>query len=281
MNEKPKDADHLPIRQNLALAYAVSLAIAALMAGVSIVDLRYRTAVYPTDELIRSFIPTDVVDLFFGVPLLLGSLWLARRGRLLGLLFWPGALLYVLYNFLVYVFGMPINGMYLLYLTLAVASAYALIGLVASIDGAAVQQRLAGAVPERAAGGALAGLGILFFLRVVGIVAGALFNRTPVAAAELSVMISDFFITPAWVIGGVLLWRRKPLGYVGGMGLLFQASMSFIGLIVYMILQPLITDAPFAPSGVAAVVLMGLICFIPFALFARGVVSSAADREQD
>ena len=31
-------------------------------------------------------------------------------------------------------------------------------------------------------------------------------------------------LAPAWVIGGVLLWRREPLGYVTGLGLLCLAS---------------------------------------------------------
>ena len=64
------------------------------------------------------------------------------------------------------------------------------------------------------------------------------------------------------------------LGYVGGTGLLFQASMLFIGLIAVLILQPFFSDAPFLPVDVLVVFLMGLICFIPFALFVRGVIRS-------
>jgi hypothetical protein len=33
-----------------------------------------------------------------GLPILRGSMGLARRGKLLGLLLWPGALFYVLYH---------------------------------------------------------------------------------------------------------------------------------------------------------------------------------------
>jgi hypothetical protein len=38
-------------------------------------------------------------------------------------------------------------------------------------------------------------------------------------------------------------------------------------------LQPLLTDAPFALVDVIVVLIMGLICFIPFGLFVRGIVS--------
>jgi hypothetical protein len=68
----------------------------------------------------------------------------------------------------------------------------------------------------------------------------------------------------------VLLWRRKALGYVSGLGLLFQGSMLFIGLIFIMILQPFLTEAQFSLFDVLVITVMGLVCFIPFALYVRG-----------
>ena len=50
-----------------------------------------------------------------------------------------------------------------------------------------------------------------------------------------------------------MLWRRTELGYVAGLGLLFQASMLFIGLIAFLLLRPLLSTVPFdlgdGPSG--------------------------------
>jgi len=273
MNTNQEHNTSLPIRRNLTLTYAFSLIIAILMAAASVAGLMYRTTIYPTDELLRTFVSNDVVNLFIGLPILLGSMWLARRGQLLGLLCWPGALFFVLYNYIVYVFAMPLNVAFLLHLTLVTLSLYTLIGLVASIDGKAVQQRLTGAVPERLAGGVLAGLGLLFFLRVIGVIVNALTSQTPIAETELALHISDFLISPAWVIGGVLLWRRKEFGYVTGLGLLFQASMLFIALIIFLLLQPFLTTAPFVLTDVVVIFTMGLICFIPFALFVRGAAS--------
>jgi hypothetical protein len=200
-------------------------------------------------------------------------MWLVRRGKLIGLLFWPGALFYVFYTYLVYVFSMPLNVAFLLHLTLVTLSAYTMIGLVASIDGKAVQHKLTCAVPERAGGSVLAGLGILFFVRVTSVMINALISQTPVTAVELALHVSDFMITPAWVIGGVLLWRREAIGYVTGLGLLFQASMLFIGLIFILILQPFITAAQFVLSDVLVIFVMSMVCFIPFALFVRGAAS--------
>ena len=201
-------------------------------------------------------------------------MWLAWRGKLIGLLLWPGALFFVLYNYLIYVFAIPFNVAFLLHLALVTLSVYTIIGLVASIDGKVVQQRLTGAVPERFAGGVLTGLGLLFFMRVIGVIVNALTSQTQIAETELALHTVDFLIAPAWVIGGVLLWRRKEFGYVTGLGLLFQASMLFIALIIFLLLQPFLTTAPFVLGDVVVIITMGLICFIPFVLFVRGVMSN-------
>jgi len=274
MNTNQERNASLPIRRDLALTYAISFIIAILMAAAAVAGLLYKTIIYPSDELLQSFLPNDVANLFIGLPMLLGSMWLTRRGKLIGLLLWPGALFFVLYNYIIYVFAMPLNVAFLMHLALVTMSVYTLIGLVASIDGKVVQQRLTGAVPERLAGGVLAGLGLLFFFQVIGIIVNALTSQTPIAETELALHISDFLIAPAWVICGILLWRRKEFGYVTGLGLLFQASMLFIGLIIFLLLQPFLTAAPFVLVDVVVIFTMGLICFIPFALFIRGVVSN-------
>jgi hypothetical protein len=273
MSTSHEHSTHLPVRTSLTLIHGCSLLIAVLMAAASIAGLVDTSAIYPTEELVRAFVPNDVTNLFIGLPILLGSMWLARRGRWLGLLCWPGALFYVLYNYLVYVLAMPFGAAFLLHLALVTVSVYALIGLLASMDGRAIQQRLTGAVPERAAGGILAGLGLLFFVRLIGVLLNALTHQTVLANTDLALHISDFLTTPAWVIGGALLWRRKEFGYVIGLGLLFQASMLFIALIVFLLLQPLLTAAPLAVTDIVVILVMGLICFIPFALFVRGVTS--------
>jgi hypothetical protein len=111
-------------------------------------------------------------------------------------------------------------------------------------------------------------------LRVIGVLAGAIFNGMDLPRTELAVNVADFFIAPAWIIGGIQLWRSQIFGYVTGLGLLFQGSMLFIALIIFLLLQPLLTSAPFAIVDVIVIFVMGLICFIPFGLFVRGIISN-------
>ena len=262
------------INGRLSLFYVSSIIVAALMAIASIAGLISRGTIYPTEELVQSFVPNDVVNLFIGLPILLGSMWLTRRGKLVGPLFWMGALFFVFYNYIGYIFAVPVTWAYLLYLSLTVLSLYTFISLAISIDGESVGKKLAGAVPEKLSGVVLTGLGLLFMLRVIGVLAGAVVNGTDLSRTELGVNIADFFISPAWIIGGIQLWRRQTFGYVASLGLLFQGSMLFIALIIFLLLQPLLTNAPFAIVDVIVVFVMGLICFIPFGLFVRGVISN-------
>ncbi|MBN2386434.1 MAG: hypothetical protein JXB85_05400 [Anaerolineales bacterium] len=71
----------------------------------------------------------------------------------------------------------------------------------------------------------------------------------------------------------MILWRRQAFGYVTGAGLLFQASMLFVGLLVFFILQPLGANVPFRLEDFVVMLVWGLICFVPFGLFLRGLVA--------
>jgi len=264
-------SDSLPITRDLMLAYALSLIVALIMTFVSAVGLLYQTLIYPTDELLLSFVPNDAVNLVVGLPILLGSIWLARRGKLIGLLCWPGALFYVLYTYIPYLIGVPFNVPFLLYLLLVTLSTYTLIGLIASIDGDAVRQRLTGAVPARTAGGVLAGLAILIIVRQISLIVTALTSQAPVDTLELAVWINDFTVAcPALFVGGFLLWRRKALGYVAGAGLLLQYGVLSIVLIPMMVFKAIHTGSPIDVAGIVVLLVMGATCFIPLAFFVRG-----------
>jgi len=269
----------LPVTRDLRWGYLLSLLIAALTGTASSAGLLYSDIVYPNAELQHSYLAIDIITLVLGLPILLVSMWLAWRGRpikigLIGLLFWQGALLYGLYNYTTYLFGMLFQGLFFLYLVIVVLSLYTLIGLVAVIDGELVKERLAGHVPERLGGGVLVLFGAAFMLLASATIIGNLSGQTALSQSELSVFVADFFVAPAWMIGGALLWWRQPLGYVGGTGLLFSASSLFVGVIGIVLLQAILEGTAFPLMDVIVLFGMGLVCFIPFALLVRGVLKS-------
>ena len=264
-------ARKLPVTNNLRLVYVFSLILAALTAAASIVSIVFRDRIYPAEHLVPYFLPNDVVNLLVGLPVLLGSIFLARRGSLVGLLFWPCALFYALYNYLTYLLGMPFGVMYIVHMVIVTLCIYTLIGLIASIDSGAVKNQLSGNVPERLTGGVLFVAGIAFALLALITIEIAELSDENLHPAALAISTADFIVSAAWVIGGVMMWRKKSLGYVLGPGLLFNLSMLFVGLLVILLIQPLITDLPFSIFDVVVLLIMTLISFIPLILFIRGI----------
>jgi hypothetical protein len=264
---------NLPIKRSLKAAYILSLIIACLLAFTSVLGIFFGSTIYPTDELYNNFISNDVVNLIIGLPIILASIILTSQGKLIGILFWPGALLFVIYNYLIYVLAMPLNWIFLLYLTLITSSVYTIISLATSIDGTKIQQHLTGVVHERISGLILVAMGLLFMLQAGGAMFDAFINQIQLTGLDFAVHVADFSISPILVIGGLQLWRRKEFGYASGLGLLFQASMLFIGLIVFLIIQPLLTQTTFLLVDILVISIMGLICFIPLSLFIRGALA--------
>lgn len=254
-------------RTRLFYGFTLSIIVATLTTALSLAGLLLPMAMYPGEELRQSFITNDVVNLVIGLPVLLGALWLARRGKLPGLLGLPGALFYVTYNAIAYAAAMPLTWPFFIHLGLAILSAVAIFLLVSSIDGAGVQAQLQGRVAERFSACVLIGFGALFFLRAV-----AEFFDGAAGMAEFGVHVADGLITPFWILGGLYLWRKQPLGYVSAAGLLFQASMLFVSLLAFFILQPFVAGAPFPLEDFIVILVMGLVVFIPFGLVTRRLI---------
>jgi hypothetical protein len=149
--------------------------------------------------------------------------------------------------------------------------------LIRRIDSNSVKEQLSGAVAEKLAGWFLLIFGFLFLLRAANILVGAQVNQAVLPPTEIGVSIADIIISIFWIFGGILLIRSKPLGYTIGLGLLFAASMLFVGLIIVLIIQPALTAALFSPFDIIVVAVMGLIFSIPLILFLRGTIR--ADRD--
>lgn len=277
----PRAADRttslmLPVNHDLRLAYLFSLLIAALTAVAALAGALSPKMVYPTAVSESSFRVNDLATLLIGLPVLLLALGLARRGHLLGLLLWPGALLYGLYNYIVYLFGAPLTALYPLFLLIVTLSLYTLIGLLAAIDAVAVKTQLHGRVPSRLGGGVLMGLGLLFALRALAVISGAVSAGTTLTGPELGLAVADFLLAAAWMAGGWLLWRERPLGYAGGTALLCAGSMLFAGLIAILALQAPLQGTPPPLLDIGVVLLMGLFVFIPCGQFIRGIYQATA-----
>jgi hypothetical protein len=271
MDKNKTSSELLPVKFDIKILYVASLIIALMTAIISIIGILYQKSIYPTENLLHSFVPNDIVNLLAGFPLLLISIFLAWRGKLIGLLCWPGAIFYILYVYFPYIMCVPFNILFLPYLILFSLSIYTLIGIIVSIDGNAVSNYIADIVPARISGGILIGLSVLIVLRQTVLIVNALINKTIIDPQELALWIDDFSIaSPAMFIGGFFLWKKKPFGYVVGAGLLIVYGVLSLGLIPFLVIQSHYKDTPIYIGDFVVLAIMALICFIPFSFFARG-----------
>jgi len=273
-NSKVHPPAGLPLKRNLTFAYVFSFLIVLLVVFAALTGLNQSNMVYPTTEIWRAFRPVDGFHLIVAVPILIGSMWLARRNSLIGLLCWPGALLYVLYSFTLNLLGVPFGLLFVPYLLLVAFSAYALITIVASIDSERVQRQLAGRVPDRAAGLVLVILTGFFILHALVESITPLTTGAAVSSLDTMLWIADLtIVSPTCLIGGILLLRRKPLGYASGAGLLLAYSMLFFGLLPVLLCPTTCDGAPIDVGGLVTMGLAGILCAILLMLFLRGASS--------
>lgn len=213
------------------VAYVLSAIVAtasviASVAGLSIKDL-YQGDTWATAALRGG----DLVTLVVAVPTLVVAMVLASRGSSRARLVWVGALAYAVYNFAFYVFGAAFNDLFLVHVVAFSSSILALIVTVSGVDASAISRGYGARAPVRAVAALLVLVGVVFAtLWSVFSIRYAITGRLSLGAATLEGMQTVFAIdlslmVPGMALAGVLLWRRRPWGFVMG------AAMSVFGAV--------------------------------------------------
>ena len=271
MRKHAINSEKLPVKYGLGILYALSLMITLLILIVSVIGILYQKTIYPTEDLLYSFLPNDVVNLIIGLPLLLISMWLTKKGKLIGLLCWPGALFYMIFVFFPYIIAVPFNVLFLPYLLIFSLGIYTLIGILVNIDSAAIKNQLSSSVPAKISGGILIGLGVLNLIRHTTLIFSSLMDNKLVSTQELALWVADFAIgNPLLLISGLFLWKKKPFGYVASAGLFVVYALLSLGLIPFFIIQSNLKNIPIDMIAIVIVTALALVCLVPFTYFVRG-----------
>ena len=274
MTNKTTLLQQLPVNDNIFLLLLLSAATVLIMTVFSGLGFIFPDVFYPAPGLLEQYLANDLVNIILGLPLFIAALVLLRRGKLLGLLLLPGALIYVIYNYVGYALGRPWDWISIINLGLVVLSFIALILLMKAMDHHVVMEILEGKVGRKISGWILIIFGLAFIALAISTIITGIREGTIPPLGENAVSVADIVVSLGWVGGGMLLLRKKPLGYSIGLGMLVAASSLFIGLILFFFIAPLVAGRPFDWIEVITVLVMGLICFVPTGLFWRGVVRS-------
>lgn len=181
----------------------------------------YGKGLYQRDSVAMASqeIAQDFVTLFLGVPLLLFSLYLTRKGLLKGRLLLTGTLGYFLYTYSSLSFLSMYNSMFLVFTCLMSASFFAFILSMMSFEIRTLPRYFNEKLPVTIIGSFLIVISIVFSLMWLGKIVPSLMKGTPPDGLEhyttLVIQALDLgFVIPAGVLAGVLLMKRKPFGYL-------------------------------------------------------------------
>jgi hypothetical protein len=182
---------------------------------------------------------TALMVLLLGVPVLVGSIALTRRGSVRAMFGWLGATAYLLYNAVMFLFATPFNHLFLVYVAMLSLSLWTAVLLVSSIDRGLVASRFSPGLPARGIGAYLvtvATLNALVWLRTA--VPASVSEEPTSFLDEIGLTTSPTFVQdlafwlPLMLLGGVLLWRRAAWGYIIAGPLLVYGVLEAVGVAV-------------------------------------------------
>lgn len=217
--------------------------------------------------------------LFLGVPLLLASIFLYRRGSTSGQLLLTGTLGYFLYVYASMALGAAYNRLFVVYVVLFSASLFAFVRLFASVDLEALAAQIPGGLPR---------LGLAIFMIVAGLVTlvvwggplvGALIEGGPPERMDSYTTMVTYaldlaIITPSTILCAILVLRGDPLGYLMAVPLLTLVVLLAPQIILSTVFQrsagvPFSTGEMVGP--VAGFVILGIAAAWLLASVLRGV----------
>lgn len=171
-------------------------------------------------EVAPQGIAQDCVTLCIGIPLLLISLWMTKKGSRKGQYLLAGTLGYFLVTYLFYTVMGMYNQLFLVYVALMGASFYGFILTLQSFEVKGIDAAFKPAIPTTATGGFLIFNAVAIGLLWLSIVVPPLLNGTiiPVQVEHYTTLIVQGLdlgiLLPGAFICGVLWIKKRPLGYL-------------------------------------------------------------------
>jgi hypothetical protein len=217
----------------------LSVLVAALVAVASAAGI-FLKGIYgqETASWAAQGIGQDFVNLLVAVPALLIAAWFLRKGSVRALLVWMGALIYVIYSYLMYAFSVHFGAMFPVYVAALGLSFYTLFTSLFSLDRGALGALFPSAMKVKPAAVYLMVSGVAFSgLWLSDIVHALVAGTSPAGVLETGlpvnfVHVEDLgFILPGMIITSILLWKRNTLGYLFAVPLMVFAAVMGVGII--------------------------------------------------
>lgn len=183
-------------------------------------------------------------------------------------------LVYGVYNYAYYAFGSSFNDLFLVHIALLSMSVFGLACALASIDVRAIARDLLRARGARWVGLFLAVVGILqgalwVFVVARNAISGEVLHDIPVRGQHLVFALDLSLLVPALLVSGLLLFERRPLGFVFGTAMAVFGAVYQVNLMIAGVFQEAANVrgvTAFAPESVfltVAFVVASLLLLLP------------------
>jgi hypothetical protein len=210
----------------------------------------------------------DAADLLIALPCLIASAVFAIRGSLRALLIWLGIDLYFIYSYVIYAFFLHFGPLFPAYVATLGVSFYSFALAWRAVDRGKAAAELGPRTPVRFAGGLLLVFASGFaWLWLSEIVPNVIAGTAPRSLAEAGLAVNPVhvldlaFALPAMALAGILLLKRRPMGYLlAGVMLSFSAAMgaAILGMNVSMLRKGLLGSLSAAIPMGAVTALSGI-----------------------
>jgi len=261
-------------RQRVLWLSAISAAVAAVTATVTLTNIRIYEGVLPV-QLLLGTLGFDVMSLVISVALVACLLALFRRREQYWLA-WIGLQGYLLYAYAIYAFGNVMTALYFAYLVIVGCSAYALALFGRSLNLRVLRHWPKHRLPRRTMGAVLVFMATLFALAWTSMLLTAITNKVDIPAATVIVLDLSFALPLLALVGSLLLLRR-PLGDILAPGIFALSAAITLAVALGEFMSP-VFGIPIDGLAVVPYLIPASVC-LAFAVLAFRRVGGVMHRE--
>ncbi len=220
-----------------------SVPICALIAIASIGGLFFKgTYSGETAYLIPQALAQDVIDLVLIVPTILIAAIAITKGSRHAFFIWLGAMLYVVYTFVIYSFGIHFNDLFLDYCFTLGLSFYAIVTVLVGRDGSTIKGWFDEDKSNNIVLAYLWIIALLFFSQWLReIIPAMVTNGVPQSVKDAGTFTSAVHVLdlsiflPGMAISAVFMRKKMPLGYIFAPSFVVFALLTGVALVAMVI----------------------------------------------
>jgi len=269
--------------------WALSALLLAATAVATVTALTMPELLHGPAVMVGSMRGTALVELVLAIPILVIAMAAARTGRLLGVAGWIGSTAFIAYQSWMFLFAVPFNGLFLVYVVGFGAGFWALVVLLTRVPFGEYAASFTSDLPSRLLAGWMVASCIAFYALWLKNVLPALSDsEAPAFLAGTGMVTATNYVLdmalflPFAIAVAVGLWRRTPWGLVVGGAMLLMLTLESVAIAVDQWFGA--AADPASPVASAAItplfLLVAAITAAALALWVRGTVrrrpSSAA-----